>query len=183
MVPDPPTPSLCLFKEVHVDVKPESFDSVIQFRTPSTSIIPSRNSHPKRYIPKSPPVFRTEEEFTRWNIASESSIYFGRSDYYPRSFLWRVVDCGRVLRIQSVDLSKSSGPERLANISHEEGHTSRSASQWDERGQEDDEARFVLQFHFPGPLRRGGVAFADADDQAVSMSLSCQHRMNCIRWP
>ena len=170
MVQDPPTPSLYQFKEVCVDVKPEAFNSVIQFRVPSSSIIPSRHSHPKRYIAKSPPIFRTDEEFTRWNSASESSIYFGGSGYYPRNFLWRVVDGGRALRIQSVDLSKRSPEKGQARTIHEENNVTERPDRESERGQGDSEANLVLQFHFPSTLKRGGVAFADAEDHE-SLSL------------
>ncbi len=140
MAQESPVSSLHLFKEVRVDIQPKSPSSVIQFRIPSsTALTFTRASLPQRSIPKNLPSPKTEEDFVRSNLATESSIFFGRAGRYPRSFLWRILNDGLGLRIQSVDLSK--------------------------RIERREEASYILEFTFPGAIRPRGVAFAETEDR------------------
>ena len=140
MAQESPVSSLHLFKEVRVDIQPKSPGSVIQFRIPSsTALTFTRASLPQRSIPKNLPSPKTEEDFVRSNLATESSIFFGRAGRYPRSFLWRILNDGLGLRIQSVDLSK--------------------------RIERREEASYILEFTFPGAIRPRGVAFAEIEDR------------------
>lgn len=135
----PPTSSLRLFKETRVDLEPDLVSSVIEFQVPSSAISLSRASRPKRQVPKTLSAYKSEEEFSISALASASSIYFDRSDRYPRSFLWRLLEDDKVLEIRSVDLNK--------------------------KDQEEDDASLILRFHFPATIRPGGIALADAEDQ------------------
>lgn len=79
-----------------------------------------------------------EETYARKHLASEASVFFRRSDRFPRSFLWRVLNGRQLLEIQAVDLVSQRGTQK-------EG--------W-------------LTFHItlPAEIVRGGVAFADGED-------------------
>jgi len=139
MAQESPVSSLHLFKEVRVDIQPESPSSVIQFRIPSSTALNfTRASLPTRSVPKNLPSPKTEEDFVRNHLATESSIFFGRAGRYPRSFLWRILNDGLGLRIQSVDLSKKI--ERR------------------------EEASYILDITFPSAIRPRGVAFAETED-------------------
>ncbi|KAL8794456.1 MAG: hypothetical protein Q9195_002929 [Heterodermia aff. obscurata] len=140
MANDPPAPSLYLFKETRVDLEPDLVSSVIEFQVPSSAISFSRVSRPKRQILRTLPAYKGEEAFSTSALASAGSIYFDRSDRYPRSFLWRLLEDNKVLEIRSVDLNKND--------------------------EEEDEASLILRFHFPATIRPGGIALADAEDQS-----------------
>ncbi|KAK5168076.1 uncharacterized protein LTR77_006644 [Saxophila tyrrhenica] len=45
-----------------------------------------------------------EENYARKYLATEGSVFFRRQERAPRSFLWRVLEDGKVLEVQSVDL-------------------------------------------------------------------------------
>ena len=140
MAQESPVTSLHLFQEVRVETRSETFDSVVQFRPPSsTGITFTRTTLLKRSIPKKPPALKTEAGFARCNLATESNVFFSGSGRYPRSFLWRVLNDGLVLEMRSVDLSKSNDQEQ--------------------------DASYVLQFVFTGPIRPSGIAFADSQDE------------------
>lgn len=139
MAQESPVSSLHLFKEVRIDIQPQSPSSVIQFRIPSSTALDfTRAPLPKRSVPKDLPSPKTEEDFVRNNLATESSIFFARAGRYPRSFLWRILNDGLGLRIQSVDLSK--------------------------RIERTKEPSFILEFTFPGTIRPRGVTFAETED-------------------
>ena len=140
MAKDPPTSSLYLLKETRVDLEPDPVSPVIEFQVPSSAISFSRASGPKRQVLRTLPAYKGEEDFSISALASASSIYFGRSDRYPRSFLWRLLEDNKVLEIRSVDLSKND--------------------------EEEDEASLILRFYFPATIRPGGIALADAEDQS-----------------
>ena len=136
-----PTSSSNDFKEVRVSLGPDIPGSVIEFHVPSSAITFSLTSRLKRQILTESPTFKSEEKFSRCNIANTSSIFFGHLNKYPRSFLWRLLEENKVLEIRSVDLSKG---ERV-----------------------EDEALYSLRFCFPSTVRPGGIALADGEDQSV----------------
>lgn len=140
MTEDPPTSSLFSLKETRVDLGPDLASSVIEFQVPSSAISFGRGSRSKRQVLRTLPAYKGEEHFSISALASAGSIYFGRSDRHPRSFLWRLLEDSKVLEIRSVDLSKND--------------------------EEEDEASLVLRFYFPAIIRPGGIALADAEDQS-----------------
>jgi len=133
-----PSTSLCLFKETRVDLEPTNPGSVIQIQLPSTSTF-IRSSRSQRRVLKSSTTYQNEETFSKGCLASSSSIYFGHSKKYPRSFLWRTLEDNKVLELRSVDLVKSD--------------------------REHKEATQILRFGFPSTVQPGCVALADTEDQ------------------
>lgn len=135
-----PSSSLCLFKETRTDLEPSHPGSVIQIQVPSTSTFSVRPRQQRRVL-RTSPIYKDEDAFNKHCLASSSSFHFGKSKRHPRSFLWRVLQEGRVLELRCVDLSK--------------------------RNREEREASFTLQLVFPTAIKRGGVALAEAEDQDV----------------
>lgn len=77
----------------------------------------------------------TETAFIKSHLASSASIYFRKSKRYPRSFLWRIIEDGKTLSIQSVDLSRTA----------EKAH----------------ETSLALHLNFHTVIRPAGVVFTD----------------------
>ena len=135
-----PVSSLALFKETRADYEPVTSGSVIQIQITSTSAFTVRPRQQRRIL-KNTTGYRDEHSFTKCCIATTGSLYFGKSKRHPRTFLWRVLQEGKVLELRSIDLSKSSGETR--------------------------EASLIIQFCFPAGLKHGGVALVDLEDQDV----------------
>ena len=133
-----PVSSLALFKEARVDLEPLTPGSVIQIQISSTSAFTVRPRQQRRIL-KNTTGYRDENSFAKCCIATAGSLYFGKSKRYPRSFLWRVLQEGKVLELRSIDLSKSSGETR--------------------------EASYIIQLCFSAGLKHGGIALADSEDQ------------------
>lgn len=133
-----PVSSLALFKEARTDLESVALGSVIQIQIPSTSAFTVRPRQQRRIL-KNTTGHKDEGSFTKCCISTTGSLYFGRSKRHPRSFLWRVLQEGKVLELRSIDLSKSSGETR--------------------------EASYIIQLCFPAGLKHGGIALADMDDQ------------------
>ena len=140
MAGESPISSSNVLKETRVDLEPDSPGSVIEFHIPSSALTFSLGSRPKRQILTSPS-FKSEADFSRCNIASTSSAFFGRPNRYPRSFLWRLLEDNKILEIRSIDLSKGNN--------------------------EEDEASHILRFCFTSIIRQGGIALADGEDQSL----------------
>jgi len=85
-----------------------------------------------------------EETFTQ-SLASEASIHFRSSGpHYPRSILYRVVENRRVLELQAVDLQQDgTKPEVL----------------------------LTLRFDFANQIRKGAIAFAEAEREGTANAL------------
>ncbi len=135
-----PSSSLCLFKETRIDLEPKNSGSVIQIQLPSPSAF-SRSSRSRRLVLKSLPSYKDEKAFSRGCLASLSSIFFGQSREYPRSFLWRILEDNKVLELRSVDLVKSDRDSKAAT--------------------------HVIRFSFPSAIRPDCVALAETEDQDV----------------
>lgn len=140
MDPKAPVSSLALFKETRADLEPVTSGSVIQIQIHSTSSFAVRPRQQRRIL-KNTTGHRDEDSFKKCCVATTGSFFFGKSKRHPRSFLWRVLQEGKVLELRSIDLSKSSGATR--------------------------EASYIMQFCFPAGLKHGGVALADLEDQDV----------------
>jgi len=135
-----PVSSICLFKETRTDLEPLLPGSVIQIQVPSTSTFSVRPRQQRRIL-RTLPTYQDDNAFRKHYLATSGSLFFGRTKRHPRSFLWRVLDEGKILELRSADLSKSS--------------------------QESREASLIIQLCFPSALKHGGVALADTDDQDV----------------
>ncbi|KAL8963150.1 MAG: hypothetical protein Q9193_000551 [Seirophora villosa] len=138
----PASPSAYI--ETRVDLQPIGQGPVVQIQLPSFSAF-SRTSRPQRRLVPNAAVCRNEETYTRTCLATDSSIYFSKLRRYPRSFLWRVLDNGKVLELRSADLSKHDRETREATV--------------------------VLQFTLASPIRKGCVAFADDGHDVLSAFL------------
>lgn len=110
-----PSSSLCLFKETRTDLEPSHPGSVIQIQVPSTSTFSVRPRQQRRVL-RTSPIYKDEDAFNKHCLASSSSFHFGKSKRHPRSFLWRVLQEGRVLELRCVDLSKRNREEREASF-------------------------------------------------------------------
>ncbi len=135
-----PVSWLALHKEARVDLEPVTPGSVVQIQIPSTSAFTVRPRQQRRIL-KDTVGYSDEESFVKCCIATGGSLYFSKTTRHPRSFLWRVLQEGKVLELRSVDLSKRSDETREASI--------------------------ILQLCFPAGLKHGGVALADSGDQDV----------------
>lgn len=140
MDPKAPVSSLALYKETRADLEPITSGSVIQIQISSTSSFTVRPRQQRRIL-KDTVGHRDEDSFKKCCIATTGSFHFGKSKRHPRSFLWRVLQEGKVLELRSIDLSKSSG--------------------------ETGEASYIIQLCFPAGLKHDGVALADWEDQGV----------------
>ncbi|KAL8948145.1 MAG: hypothetical protein Q9222_005644 [Ikaeria aurantiellina] len=136
-----PRASLYTFKETRVVLESPGQNSVVHIKLPSANTF-SRAGRSQRSILSTPAACASEEVYGRSCLASASFIYFSKSRDYPRAFLWRVLDNDQVFELRTADLSK------------------------DDR--ETIHATVVLQFGFPSPIRRGGVALADSGNDTLN---------------
>ena len=132
-----PKPSFGLYRETRVDLDPSCPNSIIHLQLPSNGTF-ARTSRLQRRVVNALPASKKEEEFKRQHLASSSSVYFRKSNKYPRSFLWRCLEEDTTLELRSVDLSKDDHDPRAATL--------------------------ILRIAFPSAIRRGGVALADSVD-------------------
>ena len=136
-----PSSSLCLFKETSLDL--ESLPgTVVQIQLPSSSSLSvrSRQRQQQRVLRRAQ-VYKDEETYNRLHLASSASIHSSYHSTYPRSITWRVLQDQKVLELRSTDLRKDA--------------------------RETKEAGLTIRLCFPGPLRDGGVALADSEEQGV----------------
>lgn len=134
-----PSSSLCLFKETCVDLEsPPS--SIVQLQLPSSSPFSVRSRQQQRLL-KTTPILENADAFSKARLTTSGSVHFSRHSSYPRSILWRILQEQKVLELRSVDLSKSE--------------------------RESKEATFTLQLFLPAPIRVGGVALANTEDQNI----------------
>ncbi|KAH0562114.1 hypothetical protein GP486_003190 [Trichoglossum hirsutum] len=129
-----------LFKELRLSLEPACPDSIVTIRLPPHGQ-PSKTSQ-RRVKPSELLPAEDEGAFAKKHLASSSSIYFRRNQKYPRSFLWRVLEDGKTLSIQSVDLSKSAKSTAEASI--------------------------ILRLAFPNAIRPAGVVLSDSKEHEHS---------------
>lgn len=157
MAQESPVSSLHMLKEVRIDIDSGIYDPTIQFLLPPYPTLGFTRA--KRLIPKNKPALKTEDEFVRRCLSTESNVFSGRTDVFPRNFLWRILEGGSKLQIRSVDLSKShEGQAEAANI---------------------------LEFVFPDSIRPGGVAIADAleEDKLSVFALAASNDLYTLDLP
>lgn len=139
-----PVTALSFFKETRIGNEPLPRPTTIQFEVnilSNTSALNtfSRNSSPQRRVIKTRPTFSNDEDYTSNLLASSGSIYFGAAKRYPRTIVWRILQERKVLELRSADLCKSD--------------------------EEREEATITIQLVFSSPIKNGGVALVDAEDQ------------------
>ncbi|KAI9816409.1 MAG: hypothetical protein M1832_005076 [Thelocarpon impressellum] len=135
------------FKETRLSLNSSPPSSTIAIRPPSHASLAIQTSRVpllRRNPAKESLVAEDETVFARRLLATSASAYHRQSRRYPRSFLWRVLEDGKVLSIQAVDLSKSS--------------------------EHAPEAPLILRLAFPNPVRPAGVTLSDSDlDDALNV--------------
>ncbi|KAL8938005.1 MAG: hypothetical protein Q9211_003406, partial [Gyalolechia sp. 1 TL-2023] len=137
-----PSASLNAFVETRIDLEPVDQDSVVQITLPSQSTF-SYAPRSQRRVISTAAACDNEESYARSCLATSSAIYFSKSQSYPRSFLWRVLDHDKVLELRSVDITKQD--------------------------QEPTEATVVLQLGFANTIRKGCVALTDGGEDILSI--------------
>jgi hypothetical protein len=125
-----------LFKELRLNLEPAYPDSIITIRLPPRG--QSSRTSQRRVKPSELSPAEDEGAFAKKYLATSSSIYFRHNQKYPRSFLWRVLDEGQTLSIQSVDLSKSAKSTADASL--------------------------ILRLAFPNAIKPAGVVLSDSED-------------------
>jgi nuclear pore complex protein Nup160 len=129
------------YKETRLDLEPATQGSTVAIRLPShsASTIPSRTAQ-KRSQVSEVPIAEDEIAFKRSHLATTASIYH-RSHYKsPRSFLWRVLEDGKVLSVRAVDVSRPSNSA---------------------------DANLTLRLTFPSPVLPGCIALSDSKDHDI----------------
>ncbi|KAL9604495.1 MAG: hypothetical protein Q9219_000460 [cf. Caloplaca sp. 3 TL-2023] len=137
-----PSTSLNAFIESRIGLDCINRGTVVQIQVPIPGAF-SRASRPQRRVVSSTAACQNEESFNSSCLASASSIFFGKSRRYPRSFLWRVLENDKVLDIRVVDLSKND--------------------------RESKEATVILQLGFSSAVRKGCVALQDDGENSLSV--------------
>lgn len=122
----------CLYTEACLNIEPTYANSTLHIPTEGQSSFFSR----KRSRSDDALADADEDAYAKRHLATDASIFFRRKNRSPRSFLWRVLEDGKLLHIQSVDLVQAR------KNTHESVIT------------------FALSFN--SPIRPHGVAFADA---------------------
>lgn len=140
------------YKETRLDLDPTTEGSTIAIRLPAYGA----STHSSRTAQKRPqiaeiPVAEDENAFRQRHLASAASIYhrIHAKSQSARSFLWRVLEDGKVLSIRSVDVSRESSAA---------------------------DANITLRLTFPIPIRPGCVAFSDSDHHVLSAFVLTESR-------
>lgn len=122
-----------LYTEARLNIEPTYHNSILQISTEPTGLFGSR----KRARADDGDGDQDEEAYAKRHLATESSIFFRRRTRSPRAFVWRILDDGRQLELQCVDLVQGR------------------------RNTHESVLSFRLQFAHA--IRANGVAFADPD--------------------
>lgn len=130
----------CLYQETRLNLDPASPDSIVDVQIPSNGLFASRLSPKRRRLDRAPQV-HDEESFSRYHIATDSSIHFRPKSKHtrtePRAILWRLLDERKLLELQAVDLYQDK--------------------------EEKNEPLLTLRFAFADPIRPAGVAFVEKE--------------------
>ncbi|KAI9696536.1 MAG: hypothetical protein M1836_005555 [Candelina mexicana] len=126
------------YKETRLSIEPAYHGSIISLPLPAHGLLNRTFSSPARRQQRSElPLPQDENAFAKGHLATAGSVYVRKGPNLPRCFLWRVLEDGKVLSVQSVDLNKP-----------------------DKGGQN---ATIILRFSFPQSIRPGGIAFSDSE--------------------
>ncbi|KAF4632411.1 hypothetical protein G7Y89_g5712 [Cudoniella acicularis] len=129
------------YKETRLDLDSSAPDSTIAIRLPAhgASSWASRATQ-KRSQTLELPIAEDEDTFRQRHLATAASVYHRVHQKSPRSFLWRVLEDGKVLSIRAIDLSRQS----------------KSA-----------DANLTLRLYFPTPIVPCGIALSDSEEHDV----------------
>lgn len=132
---------LTLYAETALHVTPFTSDSVITLSIPPAgSLRPfSRTSRVKGSSLATQA--RDEATYIKQFLASQGSLYFRHAKKYPRSFVWRVLDEGKILELRCADLARSK--------------------------HETSEAFLTVRFEVQDAILPGGIALSDTEDQEM----------------
>lgn len=136
--------AIYLYTETRLNLDPAYSSALVTLHTSSSS------------SPSSEPLTHDEATFSRYNLATDASIFFRRANSSPRSFLWRLLDHRKLLEIQAVDLIQAAN--------------------------EKTEALLTVRLHFAHSIRPYGIAFGDPDDRdaIVVFALTLQNELYTI---
>ncbi|KAI9851459.1 MAG: hypothetical protein M1838_003648 [Thelocarpon superellum] len=131
-------PPIYSYKETHLTLNLLDDPSLITLRLPTHT----QDAHGSRPPPRShrklqPLEAEDETVFAQRFLATSASVYCRQRNEYPRSVLWRVLEDGKVLSLQHVDLSRIPGGP--------------------------SEASRTLRLLFPSSIRPAGVTLSDSD--------------------
>ena len=134
-------PPFYSYKITRIDLEPLSIGSTVATRLPShgTSTFPTRT---KRSHIVELPVAEDEEIFRQRHLATAAAIYHRVHHGSPRSFLWRVLENGKVLSIQAVDISRDKTNQKKHAPS--------------------PKSKINLRLLLPSPILPSCVAFSDS---------------------
>lgn len=129
------------YKETRLDLDPATQGSIIFIRLPAPGAPAFTHRSPqKRSQIAEISIAEDEDSFRQKHLATAASIYNRPYHKSPRSFLWRVLEDGKVLSIQAVDLSRQ---DKAAD------------------------ANLTLRLSFPHAIKPGCIAFSDSKDHDV----------------
>jgi nuclear pore complex protein Nup160 len=129
------------FKETRLNLDPASQGSTITISLPAhgASTWSARKTQ-KRPHDAEIPIAEDESAFRKKHLATAASIYHRQFHTTPRSFLWRILDDGKILAIRAVDVCRET------NV---------------------PDATLTLRLNFPSSITANCVAFADSKDHDI----------------
>ncbi len=94
------------YKETRLDLDPTTQGSTVSIRLPppGASTWPLKTAQKRSHVTEVP-VAEDENSFRQRHLAIAASIYHRTHHKSPRSFLWRILEDGKVLAIRVVDVS------------------------------------------------------------------------------
>jgi nuclear pore complex protein Nup160 len=128
------------YKETRLDLDPATQGSTIAIRLPQHGASTWSSRAGKRSQVTESSVAEDENAFRHKNLATATSIYHRKHHKTPKSFLWRILEDGKVLSIRAVDISKQSGTADF---------------------------NLTLRLYFDDPIRPGCIAFSDSKEHDV----------------
>lgn len=146
------------YKEIRLNLDSPIQNSTILIRLPAHGTPASRIAQKRPHITEIP-IAEDEKTFKQKYLATAGSIYHRTQDVFPRSYLWRVLEDGKVLSVQAIDVS---------------------------RQQNTPDAHLTLRLQFPSAIKPGCVAFVDCKehDYVSAFVLTETHHLYSLRlWP
>jgi len=129
------------YKETRLDLDPATQGSTVAIRLPAhgASTYPSRTAQKRSHITEIP-IAEDEIAFRQRYLATAASVYHRVHYKSPRSFLWRVLEDGKVLSVRAVDVSRPSNSA---------------------------DAHLTLRLTFPHRILPGCIALSDSKDHDI----------------
>ncbi|PBP18993.1 DNA repair protein RAD51 [Diplocarpon rosae] len=135
-----PTRPMNVYKETRLDLESPTPGCTVAIRLPAHGASTHSRTALKRAQIVELPVAEDENTFRQHHLASAAAIHYRTYFKSPRSFLWRVLEDGKVLSIRSVDISRSSNAA---------------------------EANLTLRLSLPSAIRPGCIALADGREHDI----------------